>query len=86
LQARLTTFLCKKIIDVKSKVEARWSKSQEWTNLVKSFKEGYGSKRVVSPMMMMMMTTYKHTKTGMRFSIPVILKSSVAVKRSLSTH
>jgi hypothetical protein len=46
----------KKNIVAKSKeVEAGWSNSQEWTNLEESFKEGYGSKRDVLPMMMMIL-------------------------------
>jgi hypothetical protein len=46
LNARLTTLLCKKIIVAKSKeVKTR-------SNLAELFKKGYGSKRTVLPMMM----------------------------------
>jgi hypothetical protein len=67
LYARLTTLFSKEFIVAKSKeVEATWSKPQEWTNLTQSFKDGYSSKRVFSPMVMMIMmtttTAYRHMK------------------------
>jgi hypothetical protein len=48
------TLLCKKFALAKSKgLETRWSNSQEWTNLGEYSEEGYGSKRVVLPMLIM---------------------------------
>jgi hypothetical protein len=56
LDARLTTLLCKKNIIAKSKeVKTEWTNSQEWTNLVNSSKEGYGSNRAILLVMMMIM-------------------------------
>jgi hypothetical protein len=53
LDARVIS-LWKKITVVKSKeMETGLSNSQEWTNLAESFKEDYGSKRAVLPVMMM---------------------------------
>jgi hypothetical protein len=47
LDARLTTLLCKKIIVAKSK------QVKTGSNPVESPKEGYGSKRVALPMLLM---------------------------------
>jgi hypothetical protein len=49
LDARLATLLCKRKITVAKSKEVKTG-----SNLAESSKEGYGSKRAVLPMMMMM--------------------------------
>jgi hypothetical protein len=57
LGARLTTLLCKKITVAKANgVETGSYSSQECTNLAEPSKEGYGCKRAVFPMIMMIFT------------------------------
>jgi hypothetical protein len=50
LDARLTTLLCKQ-----KSIVAKSKEVKTGTNLAESFKEGYGLKTAVLPMMMMMM-------------------------------
>jgi spore maturation protein SpmB len=53
LDARLTPLLCKKITVAKSR------QVKTGSNLAESSKEGYGSKRAVLPMVMMMIVIYQ---------------------------
>jgi hypothetical protein len=86
LDARLTTLLCKKLLLRNPKSENRMVSLK--TNLAESSKEGYGLKKAVMPvMMMMMMDDVRYRLLGDQIICSSISSTpSIMVRRIQSTR